>query len=127
MSSISNIAIDNQEITFDSKSGLITIKGIFITENPQGLFENLNQKIDNYLIEPTNDLTLDFKIEYFNTNMSIIIRNLIKKLHDNKDKINLKIRWYFENEDEDMEETGEEFKSLFDDINYELIGVDYFK
>jgi hypothetical protein len=126
MSSITNLTKENQEITFDSKSHLITIKGVFITENPQELFKELNHKIDNYFTEPKGDLTLDFKIEYFNTNMSIIIRNLIKKLNDNIENVNLKVRWYFENEDEDMEEIGEEFKMLFKGINYELVGVDSF-
>ena len=110
-------------ITFDSNNGTITINGISIPENPQEFFEPLNTQLDKYVLNPSLNTTLDFKLEYFNTSTTLIIRNLIRKLREISDKTNLKVRWFFETEDEDMEEAGEEFKMLFKDINFEIIGV----
>lgn len=126
MSNINNSAKQNQTILFDTDKNLISIEGVFITENPVDLFADLNLQIDDFFTHPSENLALDFKIEYFSTNMSLIIRNLLRKLHDNSHKTNLKIRWYFELEDEDMEETGEEFNLLYNDLNFEVIGVDKF-
>jgi len=126
MSPLTNSTMENQGILFDTKNGLITIKGVYITENPKELFKDLNNQIDDYLTNPTVNLTLDFKIEYLNTNMSLIIRNLIKKLHETVSETNFKVRWFFEIDDEDMEDMGEEFKLLFDNLDYELIGVERF-
>ena len=113
-------------IEFDSKSGTITINGISIPEDPQEFFEPLNTQLDEYILQPSPNTTLDFKLEYFNTSTTLIIRNLIRKLREISDKTNFKVRWYFETEDEDMEEAGEEFKMLFNDVDFDIIGVNNF-
>jgi len=113
-------------IEFDSNSGIITINGISIPEDPQEFFEPLNTQLDEYILQPSPNTTLDFKLEYFNTSTTLIIRNLIRKLREISDKTNFKVRWYFETEDEDMEEAGEEFKMLFNDVDFEIIGVNNF-
>ncbi len=113
-------------IEFDSNNGTITIKGISIPEDPQEFFEPLNTQIDEYILTPSETTFLDFKLEYFNTSTTLIIRNLIRKLRAISDKTNFKVRWYFETDDEDMEEAGEEFKMLFRDVDFEIIGVNHF-
>ncbi len=113
-------------IEFDSNNGTITIKGISIPEDPQEFFEPLNTQIDEYILTPSETTFLDFKLEYFNTSTTLIIRNLIRKLRAISDKTNFKVRWYYETDDEDMEEAGEEFKMLFRDVDFEIIGVNHF-
>lgn len=113
-------------IKFDSNNGTITIMGISIPEDPQEFFEPLNTQLDKYILNPSENTFLDFKLEYFNTSTTLIIRNLIRKLRDISDKTNFKVRWYFETDDEDMEEAGEEFKMLFNKIDFEIIGVNKF-
>jgi hypothetical protein len=113
-------------IEFDSKSGTITINGISIPEDPQEFFEPLNSQLDEYILNPSDNTFLNFRLEYFNTSTTLIIRNLIRKLRDISNKTNFKVKWYFEAEDEDMEEAGEEFKMLFNDVDFEIIGVNNF-
>jgi len=121
-----NITTENQKIIFDKKERLISIEGVFITEDPKNIFESLNIQIDDFLLQPKESLTIEFRVEYFNTIMSLNIRNLLRKIQQYKDSINIEIKWYFELEDEEMEEVGEEFQNLFEDINFVLIGVDNF-
>jgi hypothetical protein len=113
-------------IEFDSKKGKISINGISIPEDPQEFFEPLNAQLDEYITNPSENTSLIFKLEYFNTSTTLIIRNLIRKLRDISNKTNFKVKWYFETEDEDMEEAGEEFKMLFNDVDFEIIGVNNF-
>lgn len=113
-------------IEFNSNNGIITIKGISIPEDPQEFFAPLNSQLDNYILNPSENTFLDFKLEYFNTSTTLIIRNLIRKLRDISHKTNFKVKWYFEEEDEDMEEAGEEFKMLFNDVDFEIISVNNF-
>lgn len=113
-------------IEFNSNNGIITIKGISIPEDPQEFFAPLNSQLDNYILNPSENTFLDFKLEYFNTSTTLIIRNLMRKLRDISHKTNFKVKWYFEEEDEDMEEAGEEFKMLFNDVDFEIISVNNF-
>ena len=69
---------------------------------------------------------LEFKLEYFNTSSTLIIRNVIRKLASINHQTELKVKWYFENDDEDMQEAGDEFKLLFKDVSFDIIGVNHF-
>ncbi len=112
-----------QDIIFDNKNGLITIKGVFIEEDPQENFRKLDAQIDDFLSHSPQNITLDFKIEYFNTNMSMVIRDLLRHLSENLNGKNLKVNWYYETEDEDLEDAGNEFKLIFNELNFEIIEV----
>ncbi len=118
--------VKTPRIEFDSNKGTIIIQGISIPEDPQEFFEPLNSQLDEYVLNPAQNTTLEFKLEYFNTSTTLIIRNLIRKLRDISDKTNFNVKWYFETDDEDMEEAGEEFKMLFNDIKFEIIRVNHF-
>jgi response regulator RpfG family c-di-GMP phosphodiesterase len=113
-------------ISFKADEGKISIYGISIPEDPQEFFEPLNSELDDYVKNPAEETILEFKLEYFNTSTTLIIRNVIRKLRDINNKTKLKVNWYYEEDDEDMEEAGEEFKMLFDNIDFELIGVNHF-
>ena len=113
-------------INFDSSNGSVSISGISIPENSQEFFEPLDKELDIYLSSPQKNTSIEFKLEYFNTSTTLIIRNIIRKLFSISDKTNLNVKWYFENDDEDMQEAGQEFKMLFNKINFDLIGVNEF-
>ena len=116
--------VKTPKINFNSSDGLIILSGISIPEDPQEFFEPLDVELNNYLGSPSANTCLEFKLEYFNTSTTLIIRNLIRKLHEISDKTKLIVKWYFENDDEDMQEAGDEFKMLFKDIQFDIIGVD---
>ena len=116
--------VKTPKINFNSSDGLIILSGISIPEDPQEFFEPLDVELNNYLGAPSANTCLEFKLEYFNTSTTLIIRNLIRKLHEISDKTKLIVKWYFENDDEDMQEAGDEFKMLFKDIQFDIIGVD---
>jgi len=116
--------VKTPKIDFNSNSGLISISGISIPEDPQEFFTPLDEELKKYINSPVKSTNLEFKLEYFNTSTTLIIRNLIRQLRGISDKTNLIVKWYFENDDEDMEEAGDEFRILFKDIDFKVIGVE---
>ena len=106
--------------------GLIHISGISIPEDPRAFYQPFHDAIDAYIANPHEKTLVEFKLEYFNTSTTLIIRNLIRKLQLLNSKTKLKICWFYEEDDEDMQEVGGELKLLFPDLEFEIIEVDQF-
>lgn len=111
-------------VNFDE--GKILLAGISIPEDPYAFYSPVNEQIDEYLKNPLDTTTLEFKLEYFNTSSTLVIRNLIRTLSQGNHNTNLIVKWYYEEYDEDMREAGDEFRMLFDGLSFELIEVQEF-
>jgi hypothetical protein len=114
------------EVQISFEEGSILIAGISIPEDPYDFYSPVNEAIENYLSQPKDVTQLDFKLEYFNTSSTLVIRNIIRSLAENESGTNLKVCWYYEEYDDDMREAGEEFKLLFSKIDFQLKQVDEF-
>lgn len=121
-----NIAasVKTPSINMDESAGHISIKGISIPEDPHEFYYPLIKAIEDYQTSPAERTALNLQLEYFNTSSTLIIRNLIKELRMIKEKTDLVVNWFFESDDEDMKEAGEEFKLLFNDINFNVTPVE---
>ncbi len=106
--------------------GLIHVSGISIPEDPKSFYAPFHAAISDYMKDPNEKTIVEFKLEYFNTSTTLIIRNIIRRLKDFNSTTDLKVCWYFEEDDEDMEEVGEELKILFPELNFEIIQVKQF-
>lgn len=111
-------------VSFDSQTGILELKGRSIPENSLEFYKPLNDWIDLYGQTPCEKTIVDIKLEYFNTSSSKCILDLFKKL----EKINLKgipvsVNWYFEQDDEDMEEAGEDYQAILK-LPFKMIEVD---
>ncbi len=113
-------------VLINFEDGKILLAGISIPEDPYAFYSPVNQKILEYLNQPKKDTTLEFKLEYFNTSSTLVIRNLIRDLSQNNASTKLHVNWYYEEYDEDMREAGEEFKMLFEGTDFQLIEVQEF-
>lgn len=101
------------EITFDPKNEVFEIVGRSIPENSVEFYRPVMEWLDAYQKEPDDYLYLIVKLEYFNTSSSkclIDIFRKLEKMHNNGQQV--LIKWYFEEEDEDMKESGEDFKDI---------------
>ncbi|OIQ25309.1 MAG: hypothetical protein BM555_06745 [Crocinitomix sp. MedPE-SWsnd] len=119
-------SIKTPAINMSETDGSISIKGISIPEDPHEFYGPLIQAISEYKTTPAERTALNLHLEYFNTSSTLIIRNLIKELHGIKTKTELVVNWFFESDDEDMKEAGEEFALLFADIKFNVTPVDSF-
>lgn len=101
------------EIIFDLEKEKFEISGRSIPENSIKFYQSAIEWLDAYILAPREETVLEIKLEYFNTSSSkslVEIFRRFEKLHimGKKSKIN----WYYEEEDEDMLESGEDFRGI---------------
>lgn len=101
------------EVIFNFASGKLLLKGRSIPENSIEFYKPLNDWIDTYACQACEKTTIDVKLEYFNTSSSKCILDLFKKLEKlNGEETVVAVNWYFEEDDEDMEEAGEDYQAI---------------
>jgi hypothetical protein len=111
-------------INFDAAAGKLELKGRSIPENSVEFYKPLNDWIDTYGKAPVAETAVDVKLEYFNTSSSKCILDLFKKLESiSGDRTNVIINWYFEEDDEDMEEAGQDYQAIIG-LKFNIIEVE---
>lgn len=112
------------EIKFDADNGVLELRGRSIPENSIEFYKPLNDWIDNYGQSPKETTIVDVKLEYFNTSSSKCILDLFKQLETLNGKgTDVKINWYFEEDDEDMEEAGEDYQAIIN-LPFNMVEVE---
>ena len=100
-------------VTLDPQQGTIEIKGRSIPENSIEFYRPLVEWLDEYAKDPQKKTTVNVQLEYFNTSSSKCILDIFKKLESLKKARNeVIINWYYEEDDEDMLEAGEDYESI---------------
>lgn len=101
------------EINFSAAEGKLLIEGRSIPENSIEFYQPLFDWLDEFVEQPTGDLDVDVKLEYFNTSSSKCLVEVFRKLEQiPADKHKIRVNWYFEEDDEDMEDSGRDFKDI---------------
>lgn len=100
-------------VKFDADRGLIEIKGRSIPENSIEFYKPMVDWLDSYGKNPRTQTEVNIQLEYFNTSSSKCILDVFKKLEAiHKSKNEVIINWYYEEDDEDMLEAGEDYESI---------------
>ena len=100
-------------VKFDATNGVFEIKGRSIPENSIEFYKPLVDWLDEYAKGPRDLTQVNVQLEYFNTSSSKCILDVFKKLETiQKGKSEVIINWYYEEDDEDMLEAGEDYESI---------------
>lgn len=100
-------------VTFNADTGIIEIKGRSIPENSVEFYKPLVDWLEAYKSDPLPHTKVNIQLEYFNTSSSKCILDVFKKLEAiNKGDKAVEINWYYEEDDEDMLEAGEDYESI---------------
>jgi len=100
-------------VNFDSSKGLVEIKGRSIPENSIEFYKPSGEWLESYGKSPIAQTKVNIQLEYFNTSSSKCILDVFKKLESiHKAKNEVVINWYYEEDDEDMLEAGEDYQSI---------------
>ncbi len=110
-------------VNFNHNTGKIEIKGRSIPENSIEFYKPLVDWLEQYL-SCTQKLTeVNVQLEYFNTSSSKCILDVFKKLEAiYKAGNDVVINWYYEEDDEDMLEAGEDYQSIIK-IPFKMIEI----
>jgi hypothetical protein len=110
-------------VDFNYDNGELVISGRSIPENSIEFYKPIIEWLESLKVSDREKIVLDIKLEYFNTSSSKCILDVFKKLEEirsvGKDA---SIRWYFEGDDEDMEEAGQDFSAIIK-VPLELVTV----
>lgn len=111
-------------VNFNAETGVLELQGRSIPENSVEFYKPINEWIDAYGKSPKANTTVDVKLEYFNTSSSKCILDLFKQLEGlNGNGTEVHVNWYFEEDDEDMEEAGEDYEAIIS-LPFKMIEVD---
>lgn len=111
-------------VNFDSTSGILHLKGRSIPENSIEFYKPLVEWLDEYAAKPQAKTAVNIQLEYFNTSSSKCLLDLFKKLEGmHKSGNDITIKWYYEEDDEDMLEAGEDYQSIIN-IPFKMIEVE---
>lgn len=112
------------EVDLDNGSGILNFKGRSIPENSIDFYTPIFEWIDRYITAPQKTTTLNIHLEYFNTSSSKCLLDILKKLRilDQSNKSKVQVNWYFDEDDEDMLEAGEDYRDIVS-LNFNMIPV----
>jgi len=69
--------------------------------------------LEKYEKSPRPETIVHVQLEYFNTASSKCILDFFKKLEEMNNKVTkVTINWYYEEDDEDMQEAGEDYQTI---------------
>ena len=110
-------------ITFDMSAGTLEIKGRSIPENSIEFYKPLVEQLEKYAGKPQGNTNVNIQLEYFNTSSSKCILDVFKKLEAiHKGGSAIIINWYYEQDDEDMLEAGEDYQAIIS-VPFKMIAV----
>ena len=110
-------------INFNSSTGVLEIAGRSIPENSVEFYRPILDWLDTYNASPAAKTEFVFKLEYFNTSSSKCILDIFRKLETvAKSGFEITIKWFYDEDDEDMQESGEDFQEIIK-IPFEMIEI----
>ena len=101
-------------LSFDPSQGTLQIKGRCIPEDPIEFFRPLNEALSEYLQSGPSRIVVTIDLEYFNTSSSKCLLDIFRKLEPvhQAGKSEVTVLWNYEEDDEDMMEAGEDYKTI---------------
>lgn len=116
---------DTPTIILDSENEIFEISGRSLPEDVTAFYEPIIGWLEEYASSPNAKTVFTFKLVYFNTASSKLLLDILMKLEQmHEDGKDVLIRWYYPEDDEDMQEAGEEYADIvdvpFEQVSYTL-------
>ncbi len=110
-------------VTLDKDANIFEIAGRSLPEDVSSFYNPILAWLTEYANNANPITNFVFKLTYYNTASSKLILNLMLKLEEVSNKGNdVRVKWYFPEDDEDLQEAGEEYAELVD-IPFEQIQI----
>jgi len=116
---------DTPSIILDKDNEIFEISGRSLPEDVTTFYEPILNWLDEYAEKPNAKTVFSFKLVYFNTASSKLLLDILMKLEEMYENgSDILIKWYYPEDDEDMEEAGEEYADIvdvpFEQVSYVL-------
>lgn len=112
------------EISFDTDTNTLRIVGKSYPEDLYAFWQPVTDQVQTLLNARDALFTFEFALTYHNSGTTRVIINFIKDAERilSESSRQIRIKWYFDPEDEQTEEQGEDYRDLCDGVTFELIG-----
>lgn len=99
------------EVTLNADSGVLEFKGSSFPENTSEFFDPIINWIKDYMLNVTGKMTVNFRFDYLNSSSIKYISDVIDKIEFyHNSGAEAVINWYYDENDEDIQEMGEDLK-----------------
>ncbi|MCB0754575.1 MAG: DUF1987 domain-containing protein [Flavobacteriales bacterium] len=108
------------QIAYDEEKQVLRISGRSIPDNPVEFYHPIQQFVES-LVERSDSLTIDVKLDYFNTSSSKQLLDLFGKMEEMaKAGKQVKVVWRYAEDDDDLKESGEDYMELVE-VPFEMV------
>ncbi len=115
--------IDSPYVHLNKENNIFEIKGKSLPENVNIFYQPIIDWFSDYFTNPNSETIIHFKLDYLNTASSKALLSLFLVVEDAvKNGANVYVKWYYEEDDEDMKDIGEEYSDIIQ-IPFEIIQV----
>jgi hypothetical protein len=113
---------DTPKVLLDPENNIFEISGRSLPEDVVSFYQPVLDWLDEYKAEPLDSIEFVFKYVYFNTATSKLVMDILIRLEEiKKSGKEVVVMWFYEQDDEDMLDLGEEFSENVD-VPFEIIG-----
>jgi hypothetical protein len=106
--------INTPQVIFHSTSNEWIISGKSYPKEALAFYEPVLKWVDMCKSTEIENCNFQFRLEFFNTSSSKVLLDILIKLKEimDKGKTRLSVKWFYENDDEDIKESGEMLMEL---------------
>jgi hypothetical protein len=114
---------DTPTVILDDAEDVMEISGRSLPEDVSNFYGPILSWLTEYIKSPKPKTIFNFKLVYFNTASSKLLLDILMKLEELHKKGNdVLVKWYYPEDDEDMQEAGNEYADIvevpFEQISY---------
>ncbi len=114
---------DTPNVILDAAANIMEISGRSLPEDVSSFYGPILNWLAEYIKTPNPKTIFNFKLVYFNTASSKLILDILMRLEDlSKKGSEVLVKWYYPEDDEDMQEAGNEYADIvevtFEQISY---------
>lgn len=96
-------------------NGVLKIEGRALPENAHNFFTPLIKWVKEF---SADILTIEINLEYFNTAVSKQLYDFLKTVETNKNFRKINLKWFYEDGDDEILESGEIYEELLPGISF---------
>ncbi len=110
------------EVNFNTKEGILNIKGNSYPENTLEFYDPILNLLENFFKKTKKEkIVLNIEIIYFNSSSSRVFFEIFDLIEDFGNRLDFIINWIYEGDNEGIMEIGEDFKEDFENLDFNLI------
>lgn len=104
------------KISGDSETGKLVLAGRSLPEDAKTFYQPFKVWLQELFKSPSDTIDVTIELEYYNTASSKLIVDMLLDLEKLQSTKKVSIFWLHDEDDVEMQETGQDFKNLIGDI-----------